>query len=80
MLVLVCHRGVSGGVLGEMGTGGHVRAFNLKHGGVMWILGPGEALWLDEWILGTRCFSPVPMVLTVLCLKDWMTAGPSVGW
>ena len=47
-----------------MGTGGHVRAFHLKHGGVMWVLGPGEALWLDEWILGARCFLPVPMVLT----------------
>ena len=41
MLVLVCHLGVSGGVLGEMGTGRHVLAFNLKHGGVMWVLGPG---------------------------------------
>ena len=28
-----------------LGPGGHVRAFNLKHDGVMWVLGPGEALW-----------------------------------
>ena len=34
--------------------------------------GTWGALWLDEWFLGTRRFYPVPLILTVLGLKDWM--------
>ena len=73
MLVLVCHRGVSRGVVGGLGPGGHVRAFNLKHDGVMCVLGLGRHCGVDECTLGTRRFHPAPMVLTVLGLMDWMT-------
>ena len=44
MLVLLCHRGVSRGVVGGLGPGGHVRVFNLKHDGVMWDLAWGNVV------------------------------------